>query len=84
MKATAIRRELHNYLEVADDKKIKAIYTMVEDEIKATQSHWDDPEFIAEIEIREASYLDGSAKTYSWEEVQKKAKSALKKAKSKL
>jgi len=84
MKATAIRRELHNYLEVADDKKLKAIYTMVEDEIKATKSHWDDPEFIREIASREVSYLDGSAKTYSWEEVQKKAKVALKKAKNKL
>ena len=65
MKAAAIRRELHNYLEVAGDKKLKAIYTMVEEEIKAAQSHWDDPEFISEIQSREASYLDGSAKTYS-------------------
>ena len=36
MKAAAIRRELHNYLEVAGDKKLKAIYTMVEEKIKAT------------------------------------------------
>ncbi len=36
MDTSTIRQHLHNYLEVADDKKINAIYTMVEDEIKET------------------------------------------------
>ncbi len=36
MKTANIRQRLHSYLEVADDKKINAIYTMVEDEIKET------------------------------------------------
>ncbi len=27
MDTAAIRQQLHNYLEVADDKKIKALYT---------------------------------------------------------
>ncbi len=34
MNTATIRQQLHEYLEVADDKKINAIYTMVEDEIK--------------------------------------------------
>ena len=31
MTTTIIRKKLVEYLKVADDKKIKAIYTMVED-----------------------------------------------------
>ncbi|CAN5590521.1 hypothetical protein BH11BAC3_BH11BAC3_21910 [soil metagenome] len=34
MTTAAIRQQLHNYLEVAEDKKLKAIYTMMEEEIK--------------------------------------------------
>jgi len=33
MTIVAIRQRLSNYLEVADDKKIKAIYALLEDEI---------------------------------------------------
>ncbi len=34
MKTDIIREKLHNYLKVAEDKKVKAIYTMLEDEIE--------------------------------------------------
>ncbi len=34
LNTTHIKEQLHSYLEVVDDKKLKAIYTMVEDEIK--------------------------------------------------
>jgi hypothetical protein len=37
MKTATIREKLHDYLEKAEDKKIKAIYTMVEDEIEEDQ-----------------------------------------------
>lgn len=37
MNSTAIRQKLHNYLEVANDKKIKAIYTTVEDAIEEVE-----------------------------------------------
>jgi hypothetical protein len=33
MNTTVIRQKLHNYLEVANDKKVKAMYTMVEEAI---------------------------------------------------
>lgn len=36
MNAVNTRQQSHGYLEVADDKKINAIYTMVEDKIKET------------------------------------------------
>ncbi len=72
MTTTAIREKLVNYLQIADDKKIKAIYTMVEDEINTIENDWDD-DFIREMEVRRKSYLDGTAKTYTWEETKQAA-----------
>jgi len=34
MKTADIRQKLHHYLETAQDKKVKAIFAMVEDEIE--------------------------------------------------
>jgi hypothetical protein len=53
-------------------KKIKAIYTMVEDEINTIENDWDD-DFIREMEARRKSHLDGTAKTYTWEETKQAA-----------
>jgi hypothetical protein len=72
MTTTAIREKLVNYLQIADEKKIKAIYTMVEDEINTIENDWDD-DFIKEMEARRKSYLDGTAKTYTWEETKQAA-----------
>lgn len=33
MTTAVIRKKLHNFIDTADDKKVKAIYNMVEDEI---------------------------------------------------
>jgi hypothetical protein len=58
MNTATIKQQLHDYLEIADDKKLKAIYTMVEDEIKETQVEYSD-EFKADLERRVAYYLNG-------------------------
>jgi len=39
MNTAAIRDKLYDYIRVADDKKIKAIYMMLEDEI-AEETEW--------------------------------------------
>jgi hypothetical protein len=79
MTTTTIRRKLVDYLKVADEKKIKAIYTMVEDEINTDANDWDES-FIKELESRSKSLVNGTAKTYTWEETKK---AAIKKVKSK-
>ena len=79
MKTEAIREKLVNYLQVADEKKLKAIYTMVEDEINTATNDWDE-NFIKELEQRSKSFSDGTAKTYSWEETKR---AAINKVKSK-
>ena len=72
MTTSALRKQLRDYMEVAADKKIKAIYTILENEIKAHKSagnHWDDPEFIAEMNRRATDMETGVDKGRSWEEV---------------
>lgn len=74
MTTAAIRQKLADYLKTADDKKIKAIYTMVEDEISTQANDWD-AEFKTILDKRSKSFEKGKAKTYSWEETKKAAKS---------
>jgi hypothetical protein len=72
MTTTAIRKKLVNYLKTADEKKIKAIYTMVEDEITTTENDWD-KDFIKELNRRSQQFKSGTIKTYTWEEAKKAA-----------
>ena len=58
MNTTNIRKQLHDYLDVANDKKINAIYIMVEDEIKETLIEYT-PELKAELDSRVNYYLKG-------------------------
>lgn len=68
MKTQEIREKLHNYIENAHEKKLKAIYTMVEEEIDEADNLWNDEEFVAELERREESYLSGRAKIFTLKE----------------
>jgi hypothetical protein len=72
MTTAAIREKLVSYLQVADAKKLKAIYTMVEDEINTAANDWDD-DFIKELDRRSKSFINGTTKTYSWEETKQAA-----------
>ena len=38
MTAVAIRKKLTDYIQIADDRKIKAIYTLLEDDIEQYKS----------------------------------------------
>ncbi len=78
MTTSAIREQLHNYLDVANDKKVKAIYTLLEDDIASEKAqagvHWDDPDFVAEMNLRAAEMESGVDKGRSWEDVQKRVR----------
>lgn len=50
MTATSIREKLHKYIDTADIKKVKAIYTMLEDSI-SEKAKWD-MEFTDELDSR--------------------------------
>lgn len=68
MNTADIRQKLHKYIETAQDKKVKAIFAMVEEEIEENYSHWKDESFVAELNRREKNYLKGETKTYTIEE----------------
>jgi predicted ATPase len=72
MTTSAIRKKLVSYLQIADDKKLKAIYTMVADEINTIENDWDE-DFINEMETRSRTFRDGTAKMYTWEETKQAA-----------
>lgn len=76
MNTAKIRQHLHNYLEVADDKKIKALYVMMENEIAENVVVYDE-DLKAELNQLEESYHDGSAKLYSAAESKKRIREIL-------
>jgi hypothetical protein len=82
MSTSAIRQKLHSYLEVADDKKVKAMYVMMEEDIEESAVEYTD-EFKKELDRRYAEYKSGKAKmitaTVSKRRIQKILKSRPKK-----
>lgn len=70
MGALAIREKLHEYIRVADDKKIKAIYTMVESDLDKVQ--WYNDEILLEQWDNDyEKYKSGKEKGYTLLEVKK-------------
>ncbi len=61
MTSTAIRQRLHNYLEIADEKKIKAIYTMIEDDVEDTLIDYTN-DLKTELDKRLIDYQSGKMK----------------------
>ena len=72
MSTLEIREHLHKYIDQADDRKVKAIYTLVEEGIEPTHM-WKDDDFVAELERRVNEIESGSVKGYTWEEVKANA-----------
>jgi len=61
MSATTIREKLYNYIRFAEDKKIKAIYTMMEEEIELSMIEYTD-DLKQELDARYKDYNEGKSK----------------------
>lgn len=71
MTTTAIRERLYDYIRVADDKEIEAIYAIFEDQIVKEPYDWSQDEaFVAELDERVRRYEAGIDRGYSWEELE--------------
>jgi hypothetical protein len=68
MKTSAIRDKLYDYIRIADDKKIKAIYTMLENEIDEEIKWWENKDFVKELDVSYNEWKNGKARGYTIEE----------------
>lgn len=78
MTTTTIRQKLSDYIRFADEKKIRAIYTIIEDDLNQKIDLWNKA-FISDMEKRE---LDTEKKAFegkSWDAIKEKAKKKLSK-----
>jgi len=69
MTITAIREKLQDYIKTADDKKIKAIFTLVENDMQKEVEWWENKEFVEELNERVDNCINGSEKGYTMEEI---------------
>lgn len=70
MDNTTIRNKLYDYIRVADDKKISAIYHLLESEIEQTNEWWKNKKFTAEHDSRYQAIENGSDKGFTVEELE--------------
>lgn len=59
MTTATIRTKLQDYIKIADERKLKAIYIMVEDEINEAAPVNYTPSLKSELDRRVAHYLEG-------------------------
>ncbi len=78
MTTLAIRKSLQKYIRFADEKKIKALFAIVEDEINQKHAIWTS-EFVKEMKKRSTEMETGKVKGVPYSSVQKKAKAILRK-----
>ena len=69
MTIEAIRERLYDYLKVADDKKIKAIYTILENDIMEHSEWWKEDAFINELDKEYTKWENGNEKGYTLDEI---------------
>ncbi|MDP9048784.1 MAG: addiction module protein [Bacteroidota bacterium] len=75
MRTTQIKQQLHDYIDSAGDKKLKAIYTLLEGDIN--EEFTLTAEQKKELDRRHDDYMNGVGETYTWEETVAMARQAL-------
>ncbi|MCW3126352.1 MAG: hypothetical protein JWO03_2010 [Bacteroidetes bacterium] len=79
MTTTAIREKLHHYIDGADDKKIKAIYTILAEDIATESDWWKDAAFVKELDVRYEALTNGTDKGMTLSDVDSEIESRRKK-----
>ncbi len=68
--SAAIRNKLYDYIRIADDKKLFAIYNLLENEIETTAAWWKDKEFVKELDRRFVALENGTDKGFTVSELE--------------
>lgn len=68
--SAAIRHKLYDYIRVADDKKLNAIYDLLENEIEHANEWWKDKVFTAELDRRFEALEAGTDKGFTVEQLE--------------
>lgn len=68
MNTITIREKLHNYLEVAEDKKLAAIYTMLEEDIKQQENFVLNEQQLSLLSDEREKHINQKTKSYNWDE----------------
>ena len=76
MSSAQIRQRLHDYIDIVEDKKLKAIYTLLQDDINDGYQLTEEQK--AELDRRSLEYQNGIGRNYTWEETVAMAKKAVK------
>ncbi|MEN9522646.1 MAG: hypothetical protein RL065_1023 [Bacteroidota bacterium] len=69
MTTTAIRSKLFDYIRLADDKKLKAIFTILENEISETKNWWEDKALLNDFDKRFNDWESGKDKGFSMNQI---------------
>ena len=75
MRTAQIRQQLHDYIDTAEDKKLKAIFTLLEDDL--TDDYQLNAAQKIELDKRYSDHQNGIGRTYTWEETVAIAEQAL-------
>ena len=68
MTTTAIRKKLMTYIADADDKKVKGLYMLIEDDISSKEEFELNDEQIKMLERDRNEHIKGKSKSYSRED----------------
>ncbi len=68
MTTTAIRKKLITYIADADDKKVKGLYMLVEDEIAKKSKFSLSASQIKMLDAEKEKHITGKSKSYGWPE----------------
>ena len=66
MTTSAIRKKLINFIADADDKKIKGMYMLFEEEIEKEEVFTLTDEHMAILDAEREKHVSGKSKSYSW------------------
>ena len=72
MSTSELREKLISYLTKADNKKIKALYTLLEDEIDADADFVLTDDHMKILDAEREKYLNGTGGSHSWEDVKER------------